>query len=180
MRLTTDRPAPGLSRVEFDELYRRQAPLVVRALTRYGVPDATVDDCVQEVFLTALRRWPSRDPDTSVAGWLYGISRRVASHHRRASERKVRRERRATPAASTSDPEAQSEARELAEFVAQFIEGLDDRYREVFVLSEIEAMSAPEIADALGLNVNTVYTRVNRTRSKFRSSLASRVGGKSS
>jgi RNA polymerase sigma-70 factor (ECF subfamily) len=44
---------------------------------------------------------------------------------------------------------------------------LDDDKREIFVLAQIEEMSAPEIADITGLPVNTVYSRLRAARTAF-------------
>jgi RNA polymerase sigma-70 factor (ECF subfamily) len=48
---------------------------------------------------------------------------------------------------------------------------LDDDLREVFVLSELEQMSVPEIASALSANVNTVYSRLRTARQEFDAAL---------
>jgi RNA polymerase sigma-70 factor (ECF subfamily) len=44
------------------------------------------------------------------------------------------------------------------------LDGLDEAKREVFVLAELEELSAPEIAQALGINLNTVYSRLRAAR----------------
>src|SRR5690606_18000792 len=50
----------------------------------------------------------------------------------------------------------------------EFLLGLEEPRRAVFVLTEIEGMTAPEIAEALGCNVNTVYSRLRTARRRFR------------
>jgi len=42
----------------------------------------------------------------------------------------------------------------------------------VFVLAELEELTAPEIADALSLNVNTVYARMRASRKAFEQAVA--------
>jgi RNA polymerase sigma-70 factor (ECF subfamily) len=44
---------------------------------------------------------------------------------------------------------------------------LDEKKREVLVLSELEELTAPEIAEALGINLNTVYSRLRLAREEF-------------
>ena len=44
---------------------------------------------------------------------------------------------------------------------------LDDAKREAFVLSELEGLSAPEIAQILEVNVNTIYARIRAARQKL-------------
>lgn len=53
------------------------------------------------------------------------------------------------------------------------LEGMPEDQRAVFVLAELEQMSAPEIARALEVNLNTVYSRLRAARRKF----AESVGG---
>jgi RNA polymerase sigma-70 factor (ECF subfamily) len=48
---------------------------------------------------------------------------------------------------------------------------MTDERREVFVLAELEEMSVPDIADAVGANVNTVYSRLRAARADFEKSV---------
>ncbi len=58
--------------------------------------------------------------------------------------------------------------REALEIVANKIARLPPKYREVFVMSELEGLSGLEVAGAFGLRPNTVYTRVARARRMLR------------
>lgn len=49
----------------------------------------------------------------------------------------------------------------------QLLDQLEDEKREVFVLAELEQLSAPEMAASLGVNVNTLYARVRAARAAF-------------
>ena len=64
---------------------------------------------------------------------------------------------------------ARSEGRRVLEHL---LDALDDDKREVFVLAELEQMSAPEIAEALEMNLNTVYSRLRVARQEFDEALA--------
>jgi RNA polymerase sigma-70 factor (ECF subfamily) len=55
------------------------------------------------------------------------------------------------------------------------LDALDADKREVFVLAEVEQMSAPEIAEVLGIPVNTVYSRLRAARQAFNFRLARRA-----
>ena len=52
------------------------------------------------------------------------------------------------------------------------LESMDDEKREAFVLVELEEMSMPEVGEALGINVNTAYTRLRAARRQFEEALA--------
>ena len=56
-----------------------------------------------------------------------------------------------------------------------FLDSLDEDRREVFVLSELEGFSGTEISEALGVNRNTVYTRLRAGRRLFNEMLARRT-----
>ncbi len=49
----------------------------------------------------------------------------------------------------------------------QLLAELDESKREVLILTELEEMTAPEIAEFLGVNLNTVYARIRAARSDF-------------
>ena len=57
--------------------------------------------------------------------------------------------------------------KEAVDLLERFIASLDDKKRMVFTLSEVEGLSAPEVAACLELNVNTVYSRVRAARRAF-------------
>ncbi len=159
--------------VAFAALYDEHARFVFRACVRLGVADGDVDDAVQEVFLVLHRRLDDFAGRSSLRTWLYGIAVGVARNCRRA---RIRRRLDAfaddgaadcLPAPSERAPDAQLARGEAAERLLDVLAELDEASREVFVLAELEAMSAVEIAEALGLKVNTVYSRLRIARRGF-------------
>jgi RNA polymerase sigma-70 factor (ECF subfamily) len=159
-------------RTQLATIYREHAPFVGRSLGRLGVDDTCLDDLVQDVFLVVHRRLRDFDERRApMRSWLYGIARGVAANFRRGRVRVHRRLElvRATPDGGVSQSEGVevSEQVEAARIVEQFLENLSEMHREIFVLSEIEGLSGPEIARALELNLNTVYTRIRKTRRLF-------------
>jgi RNA polymerase sigma-70 factor (ECF subfamily) len=61
---------------------------------------------------------------------------------------------------------------EATHLVDRLLEELDDAKRAVFVLAELEQMTAPEIALALGTPLNTVYSRLRLARQEFAAAAA--------
>ncbi len=166
--------AAGQPRWTLTAVYREYQGFVWRSLYHLGLPRAQVDDAVQDVFIVVHRRLPEFDGRTTVRNWLYGIARRVASQYRRGAERSAQRLRvvpSAETAASVQDA-GTPERFEAAQLVRQFLDELDEDKREVFLLAELEGMSAGEVADALELNVNTVYARLRAARLKFEKAVA--------
>jgi RNA polymerase sigma-70 factor, ECF subfamily len=166
--MEVERPA------DFETVYEEHFAFVWRTVRRLGVPERSVDDAVQDVFVVVHRRLRSFEGRSSVRTWLYGIARRVAHDHRRRVGRKERGE--ALPD-GLADPAAPSPDREVARLEAarllySILEGLDDEKREVFVLAELEQMTVPEIAEATGVNLNTVYSRLRAARQAFEAGVA--------
>jgi RNA polymerase sigma-70 factor (ECF subfamily) len=161
----------------FDEVYEECVDFVWRSLKSLGVRDATLDDAVQDVFVVVHRRLADFEARSTVRTWVFGIAVRVARDHRRRERRKGGLEpldfETVDPMPGPHDEAATAEALRK---VAIVLEALDDAKREVFVLSEIEELTAPEIAEALGINVNTVYARIRAARSEFRAAFETRQG----
>ena len=66
---------------------------------------------------------------------------------------------------------------EALQFLERFLERLDDSRRTVFVMIELEQVPAPEVARALGVNLNTVYSRLRSARQAFAAALSKRTAG---
>jgi RNA polymerase sigma-70 factor, ECF subfamily len=60
---------------------------------------------------------------------------------------------------------------DLRRVVIEALSALDDDRRAVFVMHELDELPAPEIADALGIPVNTVYSRLRVARERFAQAL---------
>ncbi|MEX1364382.1 MAG: sigma-70 family RNA polymerase sigma factor [Nannocystaceae bacterium] len=159
---------------QFAALYDRHHAFVWRILRRLGVPPASLDDATQDVFVVVHRRRDTLRPGVSERSWLYGIARRVAADVHRG-RRRTQRKLEALPSPGQSAPlDDALERAEAADFVRTFFERLDAGHRMVFVLSDVEGMTAPEVAEALELNLNTVYSRLRSARKKFERAVARR------
>lgn len=158
----------------FEAVYRREFSFVWAAARRFGVHPAALDDAVQDVFVTAHRRWDDLDTEVSPRAWLYGVTRRVAFRYRRTEARKARR-RTAVHAASgrSEEPHAALESRFDVDAV---LARLPPGRREVFVMSELLDMSGPEIAAELELPLNTVYSRLRLARKQLARSIDANDG----
>jgi RNA polymerase sigma-70 factor (ECF subfamily) len=161
-----DRATPGP--VGFDELYGQHFDFVWRSLFRLGVPAALVEDATQDTFVVVHRRLSSLRPDASARAWLFGIALRVAHDYRRTRQRKpVHRFDVESTASPDVGPFEKAAASEASRVLDQFLDSLDDDKRAVFVMAEMEEMTAPEIAAALGATLNTVYSRLRVARERF-------------
>jgi RNA polymerase sigma-70 factor (ECF subfamily) len=161
---------------EFRRLYDAEASFVWRNLRRLGVMDRDVDDKCQEVFVVAYRRWDDFvDRGHGSRAWLFQIVLRVASDARRHRRRHpvdpdggIAQDRQSVEA-----PQAVAVARKQAlDLLDRALSSLDMGRRAVLVLHEIEQMTAPEIARALEIPINTVYSRLRAARIELDAELA--------
>ena len=153
----------------FEALFAAHHDFVRRSALALGVPARVVDDVVQDVFIVAFRRLADLRPDASGRGWLYGILRNVA---RRARAKDARRPPLHLAPGSAALPDETLDWRRAASVVESFMAGLDEEKREVFVLCELEGMTAPEAAAAASIKLNTVYSRLRTVRALFSKAVA--------
>lgn len=166
--VATEAGAARPSSLTFDDVYEECVAFVWRSLKSLGVRDHRLDDAVQEVFLVVHRRLAEFESRSSVRTWVYGIAVRVAHDCRRREQRKGGL---APLDTETVDPrpgpEEQVELSRAVDELAAILDSLEPAKRDIFVLSEVEQLSAPEIAQVLGVNVNTVYSRIRAARKEF-------------
>lgn len=160
---------------DFDALYAEHFQFVWRCLRGLGVATTQLEDAAQDVFVVVHQRLHTFEHTAALRSWIFGIVRRIAYRYRRTAQRKPSV---ALPAdeAPTCEPGPQEHIQDVqaAHFVDCFVSGLSDRKREVFVLGVLEGLTVPEIAEALEVPLNTVYTRLRRARAEFREALAAR------
>jgi RNA polymerase sigma-70 factor (ECF subfamily) len=158
----------------FADVYEEHFDFVWRSARRLGVSALHVDDAVQEVFLVVHRRLPEFEGRSSLKTWLFAITRRIVGDYRRSARRKPCESIGSfEPAAhESSAADAQLERSEDTRLLYSLLDELDPEKREVFVLAELEQISGPEIAAALGENLNTVYARLRAARAAFEAAVA--------
>jgi len=155
----------ALTRADFPQLFASSTRFAWRVLARMGVAQSDVADVCQEVFVVVYRRLDDFDGRASPRSWIYGICVRVASEYRRR--------RRAPPELLGGDvPEVHNPAEQATaldrkrarELLQEALEELDDDKRAVFVLYEIEELTMTEVSEALGVPVQTAYSRLHAAR----------------
>jgi RNA polymerase sigma factor (sigma-70 family) len=88
-------------------------------------------------------------------------------HHRRSHARHLRRLTVAPSRPLAPAPRSTVARREAHDLVDKFLATLADDQRLAFALAEIEGLRAPEIAEQLGVNLNTLYSRLYSARKQF-------------
>jgi RNA polymerase sigma factor (sigma-70 family) len=154
----------------FENAFEAEFPLLHRYLAR-RLGSSAADELAAETFAVAFRSWERLDPDRNVRPWLYGIAANLVRHHWRTEQRMLRAYARtgvdpvvADDEAAVERLDAQTRQRELAEALA----ALRPAEREILLLHAWAELSDSEIADATGLPVGTVKSRLSRTRERMR------------
>ena len=149
-------------------IYEAEVSFVWRSLRRLGVREADLEDVTHDLFIVVQRKLPDRDPARPVRPWLFGFAYRVASDYRKSG--RVRREQ-LDEVAELPDPappaDEQLAAREAQALILEALEALTLEARAVFVMHDLDGCSMPEIAEALGEGLNTMYSRLRLARRRF-------------
>lgn len=179
MATEDDSPRPATTRDvaprSFPAIYTEYATFIWRNARRLGVPSSSVEDVVQEVFIVVQRRLADFDGRASMRSWIFGILMRVVHHQRRSFQRKDARcvslEQSVAPAnacvAPGLSPGEQAENAERVRLLETLLGQLDEDKRMLLVLSELEEWTLREIAEYLGSNTNTVYSRIRAAKRDF-------------
>ncbi len=168
-RATVAASTPLHQRLE--ALYAAHFDFVWRSARRLGVLPAQLDDVVQETFLVAYRRLAEFEGRSSERTWLFGIVLRVAKTHRRSLGRKAAEPLLLDVRDDRAGADEALEAGQARAVLEHLLGALDEDRRAVFILAELEEMTAPEIASALGVKLNTVYSRLRLARKDFEDAL---------
>jgi RNA polymerase sigma-70 factor (ECF subfamily) len=162
-------------KVEFADLYHTYFAFVWRTVRRLGIPAASADDLTQEVFIVAHRRLRDFQWRSTLKTWLFGIVANIVRAHRRAValrgandlSQSVTNLETSPPAEAFQAPDDTALRAEATAIVDGLLDELSEQKREVFVLAELEQMAAPDISVALGIPLNTVYSRLRLARKAF-------------
>lgn len=157
----------------FRAMVESEFDFVWRSLRALGVPDGGVDDAAQHVFLVAARRFADIQAGSERA-FLFATARGVAANARRARARS--REASDDQALERTlddrpDPEEALTAQRGREMLDAILASFPEELRTVFLLFELEGMTAASIAELLGIPPGTVASRLRRAREDFRTAV---------
>lgn len=171
----------------FQEIYNTFQPKILRYLARL-VGENEAEDLTQETFVKLSQGLENFRGESKLSTWLYRIATNTALDRLRSP---VFRETSAArlPNASIEKDEPELDDRntwtgekipwvepqiyrkEMGACIRDFIGKLPESYRTVLVLSEMESLSNHEIAEILGVSLETVKIRLHRARTKLRQEL---------
>lgn len=161
----------------FAHVYQQYFDLVWSATRQLGISEEAMDDVVQEVFVVIHARLSTVQHVESLRSWVYSVTRRTVSTYRRAQRTRNASGAQYAEVAGWIEPRPPtplelSEQADRQRLLVRLLAELDESKREVFTLAELEGFTAPEIAEALEIPVNTVYSRLRVARQEFEQAMA--------
>ncbi len=153
-------------------IYRQHFTYVWHALRRMGVNNADLEDLTQEVFVVVHRRLHTYDTTRPLKPWLLGILFRVASDwRRRAFQYRETRPGDVDATDGAASPEQNAADAQNRALIMRALDTLDFDRRAVLVMHEFHDHPIPDIAAALGIPVNTAYSRLRLARAHLSETL---------
>ncbi|OGX13939.1 MAG: hypothetical protein A2351_07090 [Omnitrophica bacterium RIFOXYB12_FULL_50_7] len=152
----------------FREIYQRVSGYVYTLAYRVVNTKHDAEEVTQDVFLKIHRSLNSFKFEASFKTWLYRIAVNTALNHAKKRSRVTRREVEETfeDPATVTQPDAgkRLEAGETESQLKILLDQLNPDQRACIVLREIEGVDYQGIASSLGININTVRSRLKRAR----------------
>ncbi|MEU5684431.1 RNA polymerase sigma factor [Streptomyces venezuelae] len=161
---------------QFAALFDRHADAVYRYAARRLGPEAA-EDLMSDTFTTAFKERHRYDLARADARpWLFGIATNLVSRHRRAEARRFKALAKVPAPVPHDEPVAdlavaRAGAEGLRGDLAAALAGLSARHRDVVLLVAWADLDYEEAAEALGVPVGTVRSRLHRARSTLREAL---------
>ncbi len=163
---------------EFQQIHDKFRPGIYRHLVRM-VGEHEAEDLTQEVFAKVSQALKDFRGESQLSTWIYRIATNTAVDKMRA--RSFRQDARTSPlddsneipnedtwtAEETPSPEQRLLRKERYQCFQGFLEDLPANYRRVVELSEVAELTNNEIAESLGLSLDTVKIRLHRGRARL-------------
>ena len=155
----------GGSQLAFEELFARYRGPLYGFFRRRLNSEQRAEDLMQETFLAVIRGSSHYQPRSLVRTYLYGIAMNLLAAERRKQFRD------SPSGQNLSEPETRDDS-DAVIWLRQALEKLDEPEREILMLREYEQLSYAEIAELLKLPINTVRSRLFRSRMALKGYLA--------
>jgi RNA polymerase sigma-70 factor, ECF subfamily len=169
----------------FEELVERYDDKIFRLAYRFVRNETEAKEIVQDTFLSVWRKLDTFKGDSQFGSWLYRVAANAALMRLRAQRRHPEVSTEELPVdyldnyghlptqgenwAKRPDDELQSD--ELRRRIQKAVDELPEIYRTVFLVRDVEGLSTEETAEALGISVPTVKTRLHRARIALRDAI---------
>ena len=167
--------------LQFDTIYESFQPKILRFFKRM-FNGSEAEDLTQETFIKINRGLPNFRGDSKLSTWIYQIASNVAKDRfRSGSFQNVQKRTLSKPGAEERQPDRnvwtgerepladqQMVKKEMDQCILEYVDDLNADYRAVLILSEYQGLKNKEIAEVLGVSLDTVKIRLHRARTKLK------------
>src|SRR5438045_9322427 len=159
---------------DFNRLYEASYGKILGTLTAMLGDRAAAEDCVQDAFERAYKKWPTWQPIAPAEAWVHRIAVNAAvSYKRKMKLREVGEViRRMGRPEGPPDPQEEIERRDLAQALAK----LPPKQAAAIVLRHYHGYTNRAIAQALGIPERTVASRLAIAKQRLRGMLSQSYG----
>ena len=159
------------AKARLERMFNEHHDFIWRLLRRLGLSTGAADDAAQHVFLVAAERVLDIKLG-SERSFLFGTALRVARSQNRSDRRWVLEEDMDVRRSEAGRPEELLDHQRAIELMGRILDGMTLDLRTVFVLSELEGLTMPEVAALVEIPVGTAASRLRRAREAFRAAVA--------
>lgn len=154
--------------------YNQRLYRITRAIVR---DDGEAEDVIQDAYVRAFEHLDQFAGRAKFATWLTRIAVHEASARLRRRGRHIDIEdSMPTLSSAAPGPEQRAADHELGQAIEAAVDALPEVYSAVFMLRDVDGLSTAETAACLGINAETVKTRLHRARRLLRNHIAARIG----
>ncbi len=164
--------ARGGDRAAMEALLLEVTPSVERFIRRM-CPGSDGDDVLQDTLVSLVTHLDDFEGRSAFTSWVFALTRSACTRNRRGLKNRPHDgdEAMSQLASPTPDPERAATDDELSAALSRALDTLSPEHREVIALRDIEGLTAPEAAEALGISVDALKSRLHRARVALRGAL---------
>lgn len=171
--------------MEFQLIYKEYYPKILRYLTRLFDDKNEAEDFTQEVFIKVNEALDKFEGRSSLSTWIYKIATNLANDRFRSASfqkgakqtlsgeflEENKEDKNVWTGKKEDTPDKMLEKKEMNACIKRYVEDIKENYKTIFVLSEYEGLKNQEIADILGLSLDTVKIRIYRARTQLKNKM---------
>lgn len=168
----------------FEILLRRNNQILFRVIRSYIKEEGLAEDIMQDTYIKSYEKLATFNAESSFVTWLIRIGINECLQHLRKNKRnpidnysedefKIIQ----LPDTSYIEPDHQYHQNELKLLVEKAIDQLSEKYKVVFVLSELEGMSTEDISACLNLSQSNTKVRLHRSKKMLKEELYKMADG---
>jgi len=168
--------------MEFQSIYKEYYPKILRYLTRTLNDKDVAEDYTQDVFIRVNNGLGSFEGRSALSTWIYKIATNIAYDYYKSASYQIGikqtvsgeslEEKKEDMNVWTGDKSKTSdqiiEKKEMNDCIKRYVSDIPENYRTVFILSEYEGLKNREIAEILGITLDTVKIRLFRARTQLK------------